>query len=505
MLKKIGAHAMISDIHNIRYHHMSAQLTDQKIHVFDDSYATDMSPHSQFGSINDNVRQISLQKRHLWNDTLDHSLHTISGHRCCNYETRPCTNIYAFDTYRYMVLVVDPRMAGISGDMMLSALVDMGADSKEIVSQVQKYISLINGASIDAITFEKISKGGIACTRMILEARDPPRISADQMVQAICDAATRMKLSPAAVSFAARCINVLVSAESRIHGGEAHLHEVASADTFVDIVGTASALDQLNIFNDIVFTTPVNIGSGTVTFSHGTFPNPAPAVLDILKDAKIAMFGDNIGYESATPTGACILAALESRSVPFYPYVTPRRTGYGAGSRDLKDRANALLLISGDSHPAAQDSVSVIETNLDDVTGEILGDTISKAISMGALDATIQQGTGKKGRPVYMITILCGYGLVEDITDMLVRRTGTLGVRITRARRYTLSREHHTASVKIMGIQYDIRYKRYTHRGAPGFKIEFDDTSQISAKTGIPPRDVERLARRAIEDDDTHT
>lgn len=401
-----------------------------------------------------------------------------------------------------MVLVVDPRMAGISGDMMLAALVDMGADGKSIASQMIKCAPLLNGASIETLTFEQASKGGIACTRMILETREPSSISAAEMARAVCNATTTIGLSPAASSFAARCIDLLISTESRIHGHEAHLHEVASADTLVDIVGTAAALDQLNFLDDIIFTTPVNIGSGTVTFSHGTFPNPAPAVLDMLRDAEIAMFGDNVRYETATPTGACILAALKPRSVPFYPYVTPRRIGYGAGSRDFNDRTNALLLVSGDSHPAAQDSVSVIETNLDDVSGEVLGDVLSEAISMGALDATIHQGVGKKGRPVCTVTILCEYGLVEDMTDMLVRRTGTLGVRITRARRYTLSRKHHDIFVAIKGKQYKVRYKRYVHRGAPGFKVEFDDTVHISTKTGIPPRDVERIARRAIEDVD---
>lgn len=387
--------------------------------------------------------------------------------------------------------------------MMLSALVDMGADGTKIVSQMLQCVPLLDGASIKTLIFEKVSRGDIVCTRMVLEARDPPHLSAADIIQAICSATDKIELSSSASSFAARCINILVSSESRIHGGEPHLHEVASADTLIDIVGVASALDQLGLSDDIVFTTPVNVGSGTVTFSHGTFPNPAPAVLDILRNAEIAMFGDDdIRCETATPTGACILAALKPRSVPFYPYVTPRRIGYGAGSRILEDHANALLLVSGDSHPAAQDSVSVIETNLDDTSGEVVGNVISQAISMGALDATVHQGIGKKGRPVYMVTVLCEYRLVEDITDMLVRHTGTLGVRITRARRYKLSRKHHTVSVAIQNKEYRVRYKRYEHRGRHGFKIEFDDTIRISTETGIPPRDVERLIGGAVEDVD---
>lgn len=398
-----------------------------------------------------------------------------------------------------MVLVVDARNAGISGDMILSGLVDMGADGDRIISAVERCAPLLEGSTIDAMSFRRDNSGGIGCTRLVLDTKDPPSRPADDMIRAIREAVQRVDLSEAASEFALRSIKALVSAEHTIHHDTiTHLHEAASIDTLVDIVGTAAALDILGISGDMVLATPINVGGGSVSFSHGTFANPAPAILQIIRDAGLVMFGDDTSTEMTTPTGASILAGLQARPIPFYPQVMPHLIGYGAGSVDMRGRSNTLCVVHGDDIMPS-DTISVIQTNLDDATGEVIGETISAVMALGAVDAMAYTGTGKKGRPAHTLTVLCDHTLVQDVAKMLIQRTGTLGVRITESGRYILPREIRTISVTIQDTPYTIHYKVYTHHDNTSYKVEFDDLVIISAETGLPPRDIERIVRRAID------
>ena len=403
-----------------------------------------------------------------------------------------------------MVLVFDPRGAGISGDMVLAALVDMGADGEGICGLIRECAGLIPGSSIREMSFRKESRGGVRCTRLVLETDDQTSLPAGEVADAIRGAASKMGLSGAAAEFANRSIRSLISAEARIHGvspDSVHLHEAASLDTLVDIAGTAAALDQLDAAGESVITMPVNVGGGFVTFSHGTFPNPAPAVLEILREAGIPVEGGPAGTETATPTGACILAGLQAAPRPFYPQIRASAVGYGSGSREISGAANVLRIVRGEGELRAYDRISVLETNVDDVSGETLGRTVSAAIEMGAADAAVYPGTGKKGRPSSLIMILCSPEMINEMTDMVIRQTGTLGVRVTAADRYTLPRENHTATIRIGGAAHTLRYKTHAHRDVTGFKVEADDIARISTATGLPPHQIERLARRQIEDD----
>ena len=401
-----------------------------------------------------------------------------------------------------MVLVVDPRGAGISGDMMLGALVDMGADGGAIVDGVSECVRLLDGSAIERMEFRAARRNGVRCTRLILETRDPPARPADQMAGAISDSAGRMGLSERAAAFARRSIERMISAEMRIHGVERDsvlLHEAASADTLVDIVGTAAALDDVGALDDLIITMPVNVGGGSVTFSHGTAPNPAPAVLEILKSAGIAMVGGAAQYETATPTGACILAGLGAVSRRSYPEMVAERTGYGGGSRDGDGAANVLVAVQGAS--AGSDSVCVLETNLDDVTGEAIGGAISEIMKAGALDAAAYPGLGKKGRASHLLRVLCEHSRANSITHVVVRQTGTLGVRVTTADRFVLPREERSITVRIRGSAYEFRYKTHSHMGETDFKVERDDIAAAAASSGVGARRVERLVGRRIDDD----
>ena len=401
-----------------------------------------------------------------------------------------------------MVLVVDPRGAGISGDMMLAALVDMGADGGAISDGVTECIRYLDGSAVDSMSFRAEYRSGVRCTRLELETRDPPSRPAAEMVRAIGDSTSHLELSEKAAAFARRSIESLVSAESRIHGvtcDSVRLHEAASADTLVDIVGTAAALDQIKALDDQAIAMPVNVGGGSVTFSHGTAPNPAPAVLEILKDAGLAMVGGGIDAETATPTGACILAGLRAASRPFYPRMVAERTGYGAGSRDHAGVANVLVLAQGPTG-AGTETVYVLETSMDDITGETIGGAISEIMKAGALDAAAYPGIGKKGRASHLLSVLCTPDAADSMIRTIMRQTGTLGVRVTPTDRVALPREVRRITVEINGAEYVFRYKVRTHMGETDFKIEYDDIAEASAGSGMGHMRVERLVRRRIED-----
>lgn len=401
-----------------------------------------------------------------------------------------------------MVLVVDPRGAGISGDMILASLVDMGADGAAISDGITDCARYLEGSSIVSMRFSTMRRNATRCTRLELEALDPTGRPAAEIVRAIDDSVSHLGISEKAAAFARRSIKALVSAESRIHDiphDKVRLHEAASIDTMVDIVGTAMGLDHIGGLDDRIITMPVNVGCGSVTFSHGTSPNPVPAVLEILKEAGIAMTGSDISTETATPTGACMLAGLGAVSQTFYPEIIVERTGYGAGSRDHSGVANVLVLAQGRTCGSVQ-TIYVLETNLDDATGETIGGAISEIMRAGALDVVAYPGTGKKGRTSHLLSALCTPEMADSLAHVIIRQTGTLGVRITPTDRFVLPRETRRITAEINGVCHTFRYKIHTHTGETDFKIEYDDIASAAASSGMRVTHLERLVRRQIED-----
>ena len=188
-----------------------------------------------------------------------------------------------------MVIVVDPQIAGISGDMLLCSLVDLGADKNQIVEGIKKIEKFLPDSKINKIDFQKIQKNGIESTELILEIDE--NISERKGVEiknAIINSVNELQLSDKAKSFAESCINSLISSESKIHGiseDSVHFHEASSIDTLIDIVGVTLACEKLKLFEEKIVCLPVSVGSGTVSFSHGTMSNPASAVLQIFKNS----------------------------------------------------------------------------------------------------------------------------------------------------------------------------------------------------------------------------
>jgi hypothetical protein len=402
-----------------------------------------------------------------------------------------------------MVIVIDPQIAGISGDMLLSSLVNLGANKNKIIEGVMKSQKFLQGSTIKKMDFQKIQKCGIESTELILEIDE--NISERKGVEikkAILDSVNELSLTIKAKIFAESCIDTLISSESKIHGiseNSVHFHEASSIDTLVDIVGITIALDDLKLFEEKIVCLPVSVGGGTISFSHGTMSNPASAVLQIFKNSNLNIQGNNSKEEMTTPTGACILVNLTNNPVEYYPSMNISQIGYGAGQKNFDDFSNVLKIIQGVENNYNMDSVKILETNIDDVSGEILGHLIDKIMDQGAKDISIYPGITKKGRPTNLVCVICDNGKVDTIIDTLVLETGTLGIRISNSNRFVVPRSNHNFSLTFDGKSFEVNYKKSSHNGKIHFKIEFDDLKNISNALDKPIVDIESFLRKEIE------
>lgn len=439
-----------------------------------------------------------------------------------------------------MVLVIDPQVAGISGDMFLCALVDMGASGSAVIDGVRKSAAHLDGCTIDSIEFRHATKNGTSAIGLSLKVRDghrdgstsphPTRAGSD-MLDAVRASSAGLGLSDEARSYASRCVEILIASESRVHGvtpDSTVLHEASGIDTLVDVIGTAVALDDLGLFGQRMVCLPACVGNGLVSFSHGTTSNPAGAILEIFGESGLQILGSQAGRELTTPTGACMLAALSPEPVSSYPCMRVESVGYGAGQADVEGISNVLKLVRG-SEPRASavtaaaataaagqatgydglraERVCILKTNVDDVSGEVLGSVVGRLMAAGAKDVSLFPGLTKKNRPTSLISVMCSEEESGRLVRLLMDETGTLGVRISSSERIVAQRRHLKTDVTISGKRFEVRYKERLP-GAPGpvgrsdttsgFKIESEDIQAVSEELHVPFRDAELLLRHRI-------
>jgi len=400
-----------------------------------------------------------------------------------------------------MVLIIDAQIAGISGDMILSSLVSLGANKSRIIEGIHTAETFLDNSKITNIDFVSVKKNGKDAIQLILEIdENVHERKGTDVKNCIIEASKKIGLSKLGLNFATNTINTLISAESKVHGepeSSVHFHEASSIDTVVDILGTAIALDDLNLFNDEIICSPVAIGGGSVTFSHGETSNPAYAILEIFKNSEIIIQGGTITDELTTPTGASILVNLAKTCSEFYPPMKINSVGYGAGSKDFGAFANVLKIVNGKTKiNLVKDTVQVLETNVDDVSGEVLGNMIEKIMANGAKDVTITSGITKKGRPTQLISVICDSESMNSILELLVAETKTLGVRIQNSERYVVPRSIEQDTIEIDGHKFPVHYKIV--KGDSHFKIEFEDIKSISNSLNMSFHQTEELLREKI-------
>jgi len=406
-----------------------------------------------------------------------------------------------FHHFIVMVLYIDCQVAGISGDMILSSLVDLGANKSKIINGVKESASFLPGSTIKKLDFKKVKKNGKAATKLDLEIdENTHERQGSEIKNCIISASEKIALSNPAKKFAENSINTLINAESCVHGepdSSVHFHEASSIDTVVDIIGTAIALDDLNLFDEEISCSHVAIGGGTVSFSHGTTSNPAYAITEIFKNSKIVVTGGPVNEELTTPTGASILVNLASSCKEFFVDMSIDSVGYGAGTKQFDSFANVLKIVQGKSNETLdKDSVKILETNLDDVSGEVIANTIEKLMENGAKDVTVSQALTKKGRPTQLVSIICDSNNANSLLNILIAETRTLGVRVRTSERYIVPRKILESDVTLENQPFKIHYKI---SDSDHFKLEFEDVKSISNALNISFKKTEELLKEQIK------
>ena len=311
-----------------------------------------------------------------------------------------------------------------------------------------------------------------------------------------------MDLPPAVEGDALGIFERLGRAEAAVHGTDlasTHVHEVGADDAIADVVGTCLLVADLDV--EQVVTTPLATGGGEVEMSHGTYPVPTPAVVDLAEDADWSVRGGPGDRELLTPTGAAILAEL-AEGVETVPGLELDASGYGAGSADVAGRPNVLRALVGNvDRQLEREPITVLETNVDDVSPEVLGGLQETLADAGALDVTVVPTTMKKSRPGHLVTVIVAPEDAGRVARRLAEETGTLGVRESGAgHRWVADREVVTATVDVGGESYDVAVK-VASAGEDVYDVsaEFDDALAVARETGRPVREIARLAEAAVD------
>ena len=365
--------------------------------------------------------------------------------------------------------------AGIAGDMALGSLLDAGADLDDVLSLLERLP--LRGWRLRA---EPVLRAGIAATRAVVEVSDDVVVRTHRHIVGLVEEA---RLPERVTRRALGTFAALAEVEGRLHRrapDQVHFHEVGSHDTVIDVVGTAAALEVLGI--EDVAASAVATGTGTIRTAHGFLPNPSPAVVQLLYG--IPTWGRDISVELTTPTGAAILAAMAGSFGPLPP-MRITATGFGAGARELDGLPNCTQVVVGEALASAPDGgqpVMLLETNVDDATGEVLAHAVEALLAAGAHDAWITPVHMKKGRPGHTVSALVDPVLAEAVRVALQSETGSLGVRGVMLERWPSARA--TGTVEVEGQPVRVKV-------SPGrVKVEQRDAARVAARGGLPLREV---------------
>ena len=381
--------------------------------------------------------------------------------------------------------------AGASGDMILGALVAAGADATELRNQ----LALLNVDGF-ALDFETVNKSGLSANYARVQTVHEHKHRHLSHIRKIIDDS---KLSDSVKHRATSIFTKLAEAEAKVHNEpveHVHFHEVGALDAIVDVVGAAICFDLLGI--ERFASSPLHVGSGFVQMDHGKFPVPPPAVAELLNG--VPFYSTDLKGELLTPTGAAIITTVCKEFGPI-PQMTVAKTGYGAGTRNYENFPNVLRVMIGESESTAgEEKLWIIETNLDDVSPQILGYVMDRAFELGARDCYFTPVQMKKNRPGVLLSILCDLEKKEELIDLVFSETTTLGIRTSEVARRALERK--MVKVETPYGSIDVKVAHLNGR-VVNEKPEFDQCRAAAVKAGVPLKEVEAAVRLALKMSDT--
>jgi hypothetical protein len=385
--------------------------------------------------------------------------------------------------------------SGISGDMFLAALLDAGLDSRHLFDELTKI-------PLGFYEFKRTRavRGSLVGGRVEIRVpgAQPERKLAD--IQSLMDKAPVL---PRAKERALEAFQKLADVEGKLHNvspGEVHFHEVGAVDAIVDIVGTCVGLELLEVSRLVC--SPLNVGGGRIEAAHGSLPVPSPATAELLKD--IPIYSSGVEGELVTPTGAVLVCTLASSFGPLPP-MKVERIGYGAGAKDFPGHPNVARLFLGqsaevvkaESGAAGEEVVSIIEANVDDMSPQLYGYFLERALAAGALDVTCSSIQMKKNRPGLRVSVLSKPELSDALAQLLFAETTTIGVRIYEARRKVLERERVSVETPFGTVNVKVaRHEGKVVNVAP----EYDDCQRLAAEKSVPLKQVMIAAQAAYRE-----
>jgi uncharacterized protein (TIGR00299 family) protein len=393
--------------------------------------------------------------------------------------------------------------AGASGDMILACLLDAGFEKKALAQALAalglKGIEpaardvMKKGVRAKSFSFKVRAAGKKGSRRALASSRFAEGGTHNEIARLI----SASRLSPWVKAGSLRAFDILAEAEARIHGttkAKVHFHEVGSLDSIVDVVGCFAGLEAVGLKRTVA--SPLALGMGVVECLHGTLPSPAPATLEIARGLPVR--GWNVEGELTTPTGAAVLKACASSFGPM-PEMVVSRVGYGAGTRDFTGLPNVMRLVVGETEDPGligfeHDVVTLIETNVDDTTPQIISAVFDELLGAGALDVWVENILMKKGRPGFLLSVLAPSGRAEALAGIVLAGTTTSGVRITEARRLKLPRRVATVKTRFGPIKIKVFAVGGRTRSAP----EYDDCLRVAKARGVPLAEVIEETRHAF-------
>lgn len=378
--------------------------------------------------------------------------------------------------------------AGISGDMLLGALIDLGLSEEHLRNELAKLP--LDGYRLQT---RRVRKQNLAATKFECVAEHQHR--SHRGYSEIAAMIRNSSLADAVKQRATSVFRALAEAEAKVHGiplEEVHFHEIGAVDSIVDIVGACVALQALGVRRVVALPPP--LGGGFVETAHGRFPVPAPATMELLKGLPTGTSPET--GELVTPTGAALLAEFCSEFGPM-PAMRVEKIGYGAGARELERTPNVLRVVLGVVSSEEADTVTILEANIDDMNPQCFGDVMERLLAGGALEVYLTPVQMKKNRPGTLLTVLCAPSDADRLAELVLVHTTSFGVRLHEARRQKLAREICRVATPYGEIEVKIgrRNGRILTRSP-----EYESCRRAAAEAGVPVKTVYAAALRALEE-----
>lgn len=389
-----------------------------------------------------------------------------------------------------MAIIIDPQGSGISGNMIIGALVDLGADEKKLKEVMEKSANIVGEVTVN---FDEVNKNGIDAMYCHVEMLDKKsNIHYNELVDAI----NNMNLDENIKKTSLNIFKRIAIAESKVHGkslDEIHFHEVGASDAVADVIGSVWAYYSLNLDKEKIIGLPISVGGGQVKTSHGILPVPVPAVVEILKGLNFK--GGPVSSELATPTGCAIYAELCDEIKEFIPLIQCKKIAYGAGSKDF-NHPNVLRLIQSENINE-NDEIDVIETNIDHLTGEEIGYLFDLLLDAGASDVSITPIIMKKNRQGSLLKVISRKDKRDDLVNLLFKETGSLGIRIApNIHRGIAKREFIKKTFEIKDKEYEVTFKiGYVNGEIISNRAEYEDLKKIAQDTNLSLREVKEIIK----------